>query len=610
MKQKNGKWIIAFGIMVLLQLICLIHNFTLKEGTHSDELWSYGYANHYYGGDLGWDEDDNPIHCEEWIDSSLFRDYLMVHEDERFAYDSVYSNMKDGEHPPLHSMILHTICSLFPDTFSLWYSFSINVVAFLICMVYLFKLCCLLKDDWFAFWCCGLYGFSMAARDTFIYLRMYAMCTMLLVVLIYNMLAYLKQNREDGKLFDSHLVIMIIVAFLAFTSHFYMVAATGIITALICAYLLWKKRVRVMLTLGLSMVASLCGLLVAFPPTLTRVYEVIDTRSNFGSRTTTVDWPLDIKYKILANFFLYKLFNFSVSIYPTAVWKITLGILLFTVILMIPVLFLLRNTNAVCRVRKRIRFTVRHGRQIVGYLFRRIRWEYVLLFFTIVMQLVLVGETTWVYGMSIYEDRYFCYLYPLIAIVVLLFLDWVLKLLLKKKIQKIVTAVIVCGILVMNIKNQRIEKSYFFETKTEGTTMAESVEGKDVVCIMEPSWFLIALSSSLMDSNSFFMVSSENYQQYAEEYLTPMLNQSMVITVNLNDITSADEKIQDLMKGVYVDAEKMGVASNTKKDEILRYFESLAPGYKAKKVSSQVVYGRCYETYELVKLPDNYEAKE
>lgn len=132
-KKKRINWIsIVLGIMIALQLGMLLYSFQFhKEGCHSDELWSYGYANSYYQKDIYQNEKGEAVNANEWVNGDVLRDYLTVNKGEQFKYDSVYQNQINDLSPPLHSMILHTICSFFPEQFSLWFSFSINIAPLL-----------------------------------------------------------------------------------------------------------------------------------------------------------------------------------------------------------------------------------------------------------------------------------------------------------------------------------------------------------------------------------------------------------------------------------------------------------------------------------------------
>ena len=62
-----------------------------------------------------------------WRTSKEAQDYVKAQEN-RFNYISVYYNQVLDVHPPLFYMLVHTVSSIFNDTFSKYIIFSINLV--------------------------------------------------------------------------------------------------------------------------------------------------------------------------------------------------------------------------------------------------------------------------------------------------------------------------------------------------------------------------------------------------------------------------------------------------------------------------------------------------
>ena len=189
-KSENGKKKINLVPVILIVAVVayVIFLFAVrKEGFHSDEPWSYGYSNGYYTGLFYWDDEGTDLHLYEWIKSDIFRDYLTVSKEHRFAYDSVLYNLKrDKTVSPLYYLTLHTICSFFPESFSWWYGFSINLVALVVFLITLYLLCGLISDSKiFSLLCTGLIGFSTGMQSCFIYIRPYACMLMWVMLLLY-----------------------------------------------------------------------------------------------------------------------------------------------------------------------------------------------------------------------------------------------------------------------------------------------------------------------------------------------------------------------------------------------------------------------------------------
>ncbi len=130
MKDKLVKASDRFGIIaaVILAVIIIVQSLVFtdymfnKHGDfHSDDEFSYGLSNgnrsdRFVSALIA--EEPVPIY-NEWLDGDTYWGYVTVGETERFDYANVYENQVNDVHPPLYYFVLHTICSFFPDTFSL-----------------------------------------------------------------------------------------------------------------------------------------------------------------------------------------------------------------------------------------------------------------------------------------------------------------------------------------------------------------------------------------------------------------------------------------------------------------------------------------------------------
>ena len=85
---------IAFGVILLLQIVCMIYFGNAKQGYFVDELWSYGLANSYYHPHV---YSDDALE-ERWVSGEYFRDYLEVLPEQRFRYGSVVYNQTQDYH--------------------------------------------------------------------------------------------------------------------------------------------------------------------------------------------------------------------------------------------------------------------------------------------------------------------------------------------------------------------------------------------------------------------------------------------------------------------------------------------------------------------------------
>ncbi len=144
-----------------------------------------------------------------WISNEMFRDYVRCESYDDYNLFSVYFNVKDDNHPPLHFMLLHMMTSVFKGEISAWHGCVINLIA----VAGVMWLLGLIGDMVFqkkssSIALMILYGFSMAAVAATIWIRMYALLTLWTVWGLYLHLrkytcteqdSFLRTRAKDGR---------------------------------------------------------------------------------------------------------------------------------------------------------------------------------------------------------------------------------------------------------------------------------------------------------------------------------------------------------------------------------------------------------------------------
>lgn len=193
-----------------------------------------------------------------WITAEQFHDYITVDED-AFNYLSVYFNVKDDNHPPLHFMLLHTVSSLFRGRAEAWMGCAINMACVAIIMILLMRLGRLIAPafGWerygrsLGLLAALLYGCSTGAMATVSLIRMYGLLTCFCVALLY---LHVKKWFSEG--FASHNKGLIAVTVLGFLTQYFFLFYCLILAA-VTAVLLWcRKRGRELLVYVRSMIIA------------------------------------------------------------------------------------------------------------------------------------------------------------------------------------------------------------------------------------------------------------------------------------------------------------------------------------------------------------------
>lgn len=187
---------------------------------------------------------DEPV----WIDRETFADYITVDGEDAFNYLSVYFNVKDDNHPPLHFMVLHTISSIFQGQATPLMGCSINLACVLGVMLLIMMICHRILGMWgleplgrmAGIALALLYALSVGGRDTVLLIRMYAMVTFFCVALLAVHLNKLFSAEFGTADFTQKNGLLIWITMLGFwTQYFFLFYCLAL--AAVTAVILWKS---------------------------------------------------------------------------------------------------------------------------------------------------------------------------------------------------------------------------------------------------------------------------------------------------------------------------------------------------------------------------------
>ena len=218
MKIDNKKAGIILSVIIILSLAISTFYMAAKQGFHEDELLTYNLAN-----------SSKQLNVDgSWNSPEDFNEYLAVSENDRFDYAQVYENqIIDASHPPFYYALVHTVCSLFPNVFSKWLAYSINVLAMVGILILLFKIGKKVTgNNLYALIASGAYALSIACITTTIYLRMYATLTFFVLAFLYmSLVMYEKKNTV--RLSDCLMLTLMVI--LGILPQYYFILFAGLI---------------------------------------------------------------------------------------------------------------------------------------------------------------------------------------------------------------------------------------------------------------------------------------------------------------------------------------------------------------------------------------------
>lgn len=489
--------IVALILIIALSLARITYVFAFeKHGIHSDEIWGYAHANSYYESYIYTDDDGNGYkNFNEWLNKDVFIDYITVQEDERFAYDSIYHNIEHDLHAPLQIAILHTICSFFPNSFSLWYGFVINMVSFVVLMIFAFRLAKLMTNsDFFALAFTAFYGFCDGALNNFVFVRMYSMVTAIFMALLFFTFRLMK-TRKMAK----NIPWMALCVFLGALTHHYFLLASGVLIFFISVYFVLRKNIKIAFINGISMLGSVGLSLIVFPYTISHLLGNRGTGS-FNEGATMP--PLYLSVKSCIHYVCLELFGINVSPFHTmTIDYIIVGLILFLAIF-IPISFLLRKNEwyrkNVFGLPKRIwNFFKTHSKTASAFSLICIATAAVVIFIT--------AKVVNVMYMQAHTDRYLFVIFPVVAIAVFYIVYELIIHLIKKP--KLLSKSIFCILLAtfVLLGNIRVGCIYLFNDPNDDVELHEVVKDADVVLALGRGWTLTCYAQELTGVNKAFV---------------------------------------------------------------------------------------------------------
>ncbi len=283
----NKRAIYALIGMIAAELLftCLVFRF-IKGGFHSDEIWSYGLANSsgqpfiFQEPGISIDEGspEDYINLHQWLPGDTLREYITVQPEERFDFGSVWENQKLDHHPPLYYLLLHSLCSLRPESFSWGFGLAISLVCLAVTQVFLFLTARLLMSDRLALAVCGLYACSQGALMTFTFIRQYSLLTALGMML----LCFTARYCTGGQL-RSFLFTALPTALALFFTHYFGLVYAAALTACLCLWLFARRRIWEGLACGFSMLGAAGVFLAVWPAALRHMGDYPRTGEGFLS---------------------------------------------------------------------------------------------------------------------------------------------------------------------------------------------------------------------------------------------------------------------------------------------------------------------------------------
>lgn len=578
---------IIFCIIIFVQIVFFSYIFSNnKKSFHSDELWNYGFANSSSGVDVFSDSKGNPKNLNSWTDSSVLNDYITIQNDEIFDYKSVYQNSADDFHPFLDFMLLHFICSFFPNIFSPWFGFILNILFFIIIQIYLYKSIKLItKSEKIGLLGVFFFGFTSAAENMLLFLRMYTPAAAFAIMFIYYVSLY--YYHKDDTFIKKSLIAKLFLTTLcgALTLHLFLPFAF-VVTSSYCLYYIFKKKIKKGAIFGFTILSATVLSIIIFPATIPHLFGNTGT---FG--LNVAKYPFIFQAKFFIYYLTSDLFGLYISPFKTMTTTYLIygiGILLF---LTLPLCFVFRNEEWLHKTK----------RAIINYIIilkkRRKKISFVCfpIIASIVAILLLNAKMVSIFNMGKYSNRFIFIIYPATALLACIIVHYLLDWFIKKQLPNLIISVLI-AIFFANASLYMGEHIYYCDYPHTGIGF-EDLESDSNCIIMLSTPFLLTSATNLINHTGSFYATT--YDTALKQDYSGLDNPQAPLYLLLD--VSTFEHGDFSAGGLGITGFKFEVEDiEYDKDEYINYFKNLSIATDFKLVGENYnLYGRKVEIYKL-----------
>lgn len=268
--QKSGKLYLVLGILLALQLITALYFCGKKTGFHYDEYYSYYSSNVTYG---------LVPTDREWKDGNEISSEFMVLPGQGFHFSDVVRMQTYDVHPPFYYLLLHTVCSLTPGTFSKWQGLVLNLLFFVAGWILLACLAWRIGGNRkeIVIGTCLLYGFNPAVLSGVMLVRMYALLALLVLVVTWLHVKALGRGKRGWKFY----LPLMLTTYLGFLTHYYYAVYLFFLAAAMEFYLLfetaegkkWGQKWKDCFVYGVAVVGAMILAVVSYPACLGHIFR-------------------------------------------------------------------------------------------------------------------------------------------------------------------------------------------------------------------------------------------------------------------------------------------------------------------------------------------------
>lgn len=477
MKKFKAKLPVIILVLIMICQIGLVSYLGAQraeiKGTHIDEMYSYLLANSYDGSKISTIDS----YWNQWIDGNALMETITVQKGEAFSYDKVYYNNSFDCHPPLFYALLHTVCSVFTDQYTIWFGIALNMFLMLIADILIYLLSKeFINNKTAAVLPVLLWGISLACINTVLFIRMYMLLAVCSIGFLYMTVRSLKKGFNLKRCF-----FLFTFSLLGVFTHYYFILFAFFVTLSYCLYKFFKKNFKEGLLFGSTVALSVVLLLVIYPCAIEQATG--SNTNNVGNEVSRSIFDFSTLPKKIMNFISWLSASFFNNKYVFAVFCV-LAFSFVTAML--------------------VKTKLKHKKMIPDNDFKIVISLIVIIMVTVVASLHISG--------SYASERYIYNLYPVLAVLFVSFIYKIIENMDNKKFALVVLSLMI----LLNAGIYAVHPSCRYMYPSEKTEVEAIINSNAKNCI-------VINATSKEDGKAHQMIPTANvvrFNNFEKIYLT------------------------------------------------------------------------------------------
>ena len=524
-------------VMIIGQLAIFALYGDKKTSYHVDELYTYGLSNSYDAAFLyeGAPADGlNTPQLNHWLGHSVFLEYLTVQQGEGFAYDRVYYNQTQDVHPPLYYILIHTICSFFPNTFSKWFGLGLNFVLFALCQVVLYKLSIeMLKTRGKSLLVCALWGFGVGALNTVLFIRMYALLTLFVLL---SFLIHVKITQTN-KIPIKYILGVIAITILGDLTQYYFYIYSFLLAVVVGIFFVKNGSGRNLFIYSASAAISFLISITIFPAIF------VHFNGYRGDDAVNGMMHLEISGPMLRS--IYSMINQELFGLPSSIANLFAYIqssIWFVLCIVIPITILVVFIFYISRKSKKIEEKSEEAKSLcknvlckiksVSSVFKARERTVLLIMFGITLLYIWIISNI-APDMGLFMDRYVFCIFPFICILAVACLSTIFSKLIKRTWLRNFTLILLIAIFVSS-SHWNNKRQYLYSDNEPRIHLSSAIAGTNCIFVTEHDYLLHSMSNLFMSSDNVYSTRPDDVDQIIKGVNSAPGNSALTLIISAN----------------------------------------------------------------------------